>query len=176
MHRLIRMSGCRGSSESLLAGIQQLHCGFSVVYPSRCAGGNFYWRHVASYIKVNKWIQELIQSEPHQAPNNRRKERQIQLSSHRLNRWQALGNSFPTKTLNYNIPPLSCRGQITLSNIDEICPIANPNEISLISLHVPSLVKIPWHLHKLSSGNDNMGVSRADSSVKILRNSPISNP
>ena len=43
-------------------------------------------------------------------------------------------------------------------------------------MHVSSLVKIPWHLHKLSSGNENMGVSRADNSVKIWRNLPFSNP
>ena len=43
-------------------------------------------------------------------------------------------------------------------------------------MHVPSLVKIPWHLHKILSGNENIGVSRADNSVKILRNLPISNP
>ena len=49
------------------------------------------------------------------------------------------------KTLNYNTLPLSCRGQTTLSNIDKICPLAIPNQISLISVHVPSLVKIPWY-------------------------------
>ena len=43
-------------------------------------------------------------------------------------------------------------------------------------MHVPSLVKIPWHLHKLASRNKNMGMSRADNSVKIWRNLPISNP
>ena len=117
----------------------------------------------------------------------------------------------------YNTQPLSCRGQITLSNIDEICPSAIPNQTSFISMHVPSLV-IPWHLLKLSygkqkiwaclgqitpskfdenlpiismhvpslvkfhwyllnlsSGNENMGVSQADS-IKIWRNLPINNP
>ena len=64
------------------------------------------------------------------------------------------------KTLNYNIPPLSRRGQITQSNIDELCPLAIPNKIFFISMHVPSLVKIPWDLLKYSSGNENMGVSR----------------
>ena len=44
-----------------------------------------------------------------------------------------------------------------------------------MSMHIASLVKIPCYLLKLSSGNENMGVSRADNSVKILRNSPISN-
>ena len=68
-----------------------------------------------------------------------------------------------------------CHRQITLSNTDEICPLAIPNQISFISLHVPSLVKIPWHLIKLSSRNENMGLSRADNSIKIGWNLPISN-
>ena len=59
---------------------------------------------------------------------------------------------------------------------DEICQLAIPNQISLILMHVPSLVKIPWHLHKLSSGNENMGVSRADNCIKMWWNLLISNP
>ena len=43
-------------------------------------------------------------------------------------------------------------------------------------MHIPSLVKIHWCLLKLSSRNENMGVSRADNSIKNWRNSPISNP
>ena len=43
-------------------------------------------------------------------------------------------------------------------------------------MHIASLVKIPCYLLKLSSGNENMGVSQADNSVKIWRNLPISNP
>ena len=43
-------------------------------------------------------------------------------------------------------------------------------------MHIASLVKIPCYLLKLSSGNENMAVSRADNSVKIWRNLPISNP
>ena len=43
-------------------------------------------------------------------------------------------------------------------------------------MHIASLMKIPCYLLKLSSGNENMGVSRADNSVKIWRNLPISNP
>ena len=62
-----------------------------------------------------------------------------------------------------------------LSNIGEICPLAIPNQISFISMPVPSLVKIPWHLLKLSSGNENMGVSWADNSIKIWQNLSISN-
>ena len=45
-----------------------------------------------------------------------------------------------------------------------------------MSMHIASLVKIPCYLLKLSSGNENMGVSRADISVKIWRNLSISNP
>ena len=45
-----------------------------------------------------------------------------------------------------------------------------------MSMHIASLVKIPCYLLKLSSGNKNMDVSRADNSVKIERNLPISNP
>ena len=46
-----------------------------------------------------------------------------------------------------------CLGQITPSKIDEICPLAIPNQISTISMHIPSLVKTHWCLLKLSSGN-----------------------
>ena len=38
-------------------------------------------------------------------------------------------------------------------------------------MHIASLIEL-----KLSSGNENMGVSRADNSVKIWRNLPIGNP
>ena len=50
------------------------------------------------------------------------------------------------------------------------------NQILIISMHIASLVKRPCYLLKLSSGNENMGMSRADNSVKILRNLPISYP
>ena len=43
-----------------------------------------------------------------------------------------------------------------------------------MSMHIASLMKIPCYLLKLSSVNKNMGVSRADNSVKIWRNLPIS--
>ena len=45
--------------------------------------------------------------------------------------------------------------------IDEICPLAIPNQISLMSMHIASLIKIPCYLLKLSSGNENMGMSLA---------------
>ena len=45
-----------------------------------------------------------------------------------------------------------------------------------MSIYIESLVKIPCYLLKLSSGNENMGVSRADNSVRIYQNLPISNP
>ena len=43
-------------------------------------------------------------------------------------------------------------------------------------MHIASLVKIPCYLLKLSSGNENMGVSRAGNSVKIWQNLPNCNP
>ena len=60
-------------------------------------------------------------------------------------------------------------------------PISNPKkgkwkQIFTKSMHIPSVVKIHWCLLKLSSGNENTGVSRADNSVNIWRNLPISNP
>ena len=68
-----------------------------------------------------------------------------------------------------------CRADNSVK-FDEICPLAIPNLMSLLSIHIPSLVKIPCYLLKLSSENENIGVSRADNSVKIWRNLPISNP
>ena len=70
----------------------------------------------------------------------------------------------------------ACLGQLTQSKFDEICWLASPIQISTISMHIPSLVRIHWRLLKLSSENENMGLSRADNSVKIWRNLPISNP
>ena len=49
------------------------------------------------------------------------------------------------------------------------------NQILIISMHIASLVKRPCYLLKLSSRNENMGVSRAENSIKIWRNSAISN-
>ena len=45
-----------------------------------------------------------------------------------------------------------------------------------MSMHKASLMKILCYLLKLSSGNKNMGVWRADNSVKLWQNLPISNP
>ena len=46
-------------------------------------------------------------------------------------------------------------------------PLANSNQISLMSIYIALLIKIPCHLLKLSCGNKNMGVSLADNSLKI---------
>ena len=43
----------------------------------------------------------------------------------------------------------ACLGQITLYKFDEICPLVIPNQISLMSMHIASLVKIPCYLLKL---------------------------
>ena len=42
-------------------------------------------------------------------------------------------------------------------------------------MHIASLVKRPCYLLQLSFGNENMGVSRADNSVKIWGNLSIRN-
>ena len=52
-----------------------------------------------------------------------------------------------------------------LDNINEQITILN--QILIISMHIASLVNRPCYLLKLSSGNENMGVSRTDNSVKI---------
>ena len=70
----------------------------------------------------------------------------------------------------------ACLGQITPKKFDKICPLAFPNQISLMSIHIASLVKIPCYLLKLSSGNKNMGVSRADNSVKFDEICPLAIP
>ena len=41
------------------------------------------------------------------------------------------------------------------------------NQILIISIHIASLVERPCYLLKLSSRNENMGMSRADNSVKM---------
>ena len=62
-------------------------------------------------------------------------------------------------------------GQITIlikPDVDKISvQIKILNQILIISMHIASLVKRPCYLLKLSSRNENMGVSRADDSVKI---------
>ena len=55
--------------------------------------------------------------------------------------------------------------QPDLDNINEKITILN--QILIISMHTASLVKRPCYLLKLSSRNENMGVYRADNSVKI---------
>ena len=50
--------------------------------------------------KVNKRTQELIQSDPHKAPNIKEKDRQIQQSSHKMNKWQAELESLSPKRWN----------------------------------------------------------------------------
>ena len=70
----------------------------------------------------------------------------------------------------------ACIGQITPSKFDEICPLAISNQISTISMHMPSLLKIHWCLLKLSSGNENMGVSWTDNSVRFNEICPLAVP
>ena len=67
------------------------------------------------------------------------------------NSYWAYKNVWKIKRLNYNTPPF---WQITLLKFDEIHPLKIPNQISKISMHIPSLVKIRWRLLNLSSGNE----------------------
>ena len=55
-------------------------------------------------------------------------------------------------------------------------PLAIPNQISTISMHISSLVKIHWHVLKLLSWNEKSDMLLEDNSVKNWRNLPISNP
>ena len=48
---------------------------------------------------------------------------------------------------------------INLSKNNEICLLKFPNQIFTISMFRPNLVKIHWHLLKLSSGNKNTDIS-----------------
>ena len=59
------------------------------------------------------------------------------------------------------------RADTSVKKFDEFCPLAILNQISLMSMHIASLVKIPRYLLKLTSGNENMGVSRGANFVKI---------
>ena len=58
-------------------------------------------------------------------------------------------------------------GQIILSKTDEICGLATPNQISIISMHLPSLVKTDRYLLKLSTENNNTNVWWADICQKL---------
>ena len=62
-------------------------------------------------------------------------------------------------------------------NILRNLPISNPKPDLLNVNAYSKFDENPFcYLLKLSSWNENMGVSRADNSVKIWRNLPISNP
>ena len=52
-------------------------------------------------------------------------------------------------------------------NILRNLPISKPKPDLLNAMYIASLMKIPCYLLKLSSGNENMGMSQADLSVKI---------
>ena len=75
-----------------------------------------------------------------------------------------------------NTPPLSCCGQITLLKVDVFCPFEIPNQISTISMHMPSLVKIHCYLLRLSSVNENTNVWQADNCQKIDEICPLAIP
>ena len=56
----------------------------------------------------------------------------------------------------------TCRGQVTLSKIDEICPSTIQNQTFIISMYTPNLVKFHWRLLKLSSGYETSDITRSD--------------
>ena len=60
--------------------------------------------------------------------------------------------------------------------MDKIRQLAIPMQIFIMSMHIPSLVKIHWYLLKLSSRNENTDVLQADNSVKNWWNLPITKP
>ena len=80
------------------------------------------------------------------------------------------------KHWNYNTPPLSYPGQISMSNWQSL-PISIPKaDLYYINALIASLVKIHWYLLKLSSVNKNLDLLQADNSVKNWRNLHINNP
>ena len=62
---------------------------------------------------------------------------------------------------------ITIQNQILIKSMDRSIHVTILNQILIISMHIASLVKRPCYLLKLSSGNENMGVSEADNSVKI---------
>ena len=82
---------------------------------------------------------------------------------------------------NDNTRPLLCHGEITLSNIDEMYPVAIPNQTSTISMHK---YQVGWKsteiyyiiVLKIIALKWKYGMPQADNSVKNWLNLPISNP
>ena len=58
--------------------------------------------------------------------------------------------------------PLLCGWQISLSKIDKIFPLAIPNHIIIISMHIPTLVTIHLHFLKSLSWKENMDRGMTD--------------
>ena len=79
----------------------------------------------------------------------------------------------PGEQINDNTPPLSCREQITVLKIDKICPLAIPNQISTISMHISCLVKIHWDLLEQLSRNEKLMFRRQITLWKLDENFPL---
>ena len=63
----------------------------------------------------------------------------------KAHKWSKLCCKFAEKgkiTWNHNTITLSCRGEKTLSKIEEICQVAVSNQITIISMQISNLVKI----------------------------------
>ena len=63
-----------------------------------------------------------------------------------------------------------------LDNINGQIHVTILNQILIISMHIASLVKRPCYLLKLSSRNENMGVSRADNHKNLTNFYPLAIP
>ena len=59
----------------------------------------------------------------------------------------------------------ACLKQVTPSKIDEICPLAIPNLIFTISMHILSLAKIHWYSLKLSLRSEKTGMQITPSKI-----------
>ena len=76
--------------------------------------------------------------------------------------------------LNYNTPPESCCGQITVKHWQNL-PISNPKPV-LLNINTSTKFVKSLDIYMLLSGNKNMGVSRADNSVGFWWNLHITKP
>ena len=138
--------------------IENICCGYSLEAPHRGASNEYH------NICINREIRKILCGYP-------------PLSV-------AMAHSFSWKVSSYcwiktwkdNTPPLSCHGETTLSKLDQTYPIVISNQISTISMHISSLVKIHCELLKLLSWNEGIEMSQADNTVKNWPNLPISNP
>ena len=120
--------------------------------------------HIASLVKIPCYLLKLQSGNENMgvsgADNSVKNWRNLPISNHKpdlhnINAHTKFGENPLLFTQVIVLRKLwACLRQITPSKFDEICPLAIPNQISTISMHIPSLVKIHWCLLMLSSGNE----------------------